>query len=184
MSDHSASEFSRLFDPAGLGAATKEISLKARPDERAALARRLGLVDLESLTADLLLEREGPEVIRLSGELESTLVQTCVVTNEPFGAQVRVSLSRRYLQGRAARQAEVEDIDPEGDDPPEPLGDADLDLGEVVSEELALALDPYPRKPGLAPLNYSLGDEPGQPEEKEKDNPFAVLADLKGKKPS
>jgi hypothetical protein len=67
MSDHSASEFSRLFDPAGLGAATKEIRLKARPDERAALARRLGLVELESLTAELLLEREGPEVIRLSG---------------------------------------------------------------------------------------------------------------------
>jgi hypothetical protein len=36
------------------------------------------------------------------------------------------------------------------DDPPEPIVDGIIDLGAVTLEFLALALDPYPRKPGVS----------------------------------
>ena len=49
-----------------------------------------------------------------------------------------------------------------------------VDLGELVAEEVALALDPYPRHPDAA-----LPPEASDPEE----NPFAALAALKGRQP-
>ena len=45
----------------------------------------------------------------------------------------------------AATEGEVE-IDPEAE-VPEPLVGGRLDLGEILAEELSLALDPYPRSP-------------------------------------
>ena len=35
------------------------------------------------------------------------------------------------------------------EEPPEPIVDGTIDLGGVTLEFLALALDPYPRKPGV-----------------------------------
>jgi uncharacterized metal-binding protein YceD (DUF177 family) len=62
------------------------------------------------------------------------------------------------------------------------LGPEGLDLGEVAAEELSLALDPYPRKPG-ARLEKSRYGESEEEAEKGR-NPFAVLAGLKDRKPS
>ena len=46
-----------------------------------------------------------------------------------------------------------------------------IDVGEAVAEQLALALDPYPRAPGAS---FAEGGESEQPE----DSPFKVLAGL------
>ena len=56
-------------------------------------------------------------------------------------------------------------------DPPEPIVNGRIDLGAVTAEFLALGLDPYPRKPGVA---Y----EPA-PERDPADSPFAALAKMK-----
>jgi hypothetical protein len=58
-------------------------------------------------------------------------------------------------------------IDPLADEP-EPLEGDRIDLGEIVAEELALAIDPYPRAPGaeLAAAAPAAGDTepvPGPP---------------------
>lgn len=183
MSDAQQAEFSRPFNLSGLGRATRPVSLQARPEECRALAQRLGLEAVEALSAEINLLREGTELVVAEGALTAQVIQRCVVTDEPFEARVEAAFQRRYLQGRAAA-GEAVDIDPEAEDPPEPLGSDDLDLGEVVAEELALALDPYPRKPGVPPLDYSLGGEAPAAEEEEKIKPFAALAALKGKKDS
>ncbi len=67
-------------------------------------------------------------------------------------------------------------------------GVSSLDVGEVVAEELALALDPYPRKPGVnvdsGPYlaeNNEFSDGPDQSSEAGR-KPFEGLAILKGKK--
>ena len=58
-----------------------------------------------------------------------------------------------------------EDIDPESED--EIVYDGStIDLGEAATEQLALGLDPYPRKPGA-----TLDDEADAP----SSSPFAVL---------
>ena len=45
--------------------------------------------------------------------------------------------------------AESDDTDPESEDEI-PYAGGVLDLGEAAAEQLALALDPFPRKPGAA----------------------------------
>jgi hypothetical protein len=63
-------------------------------------------------------------------------------------------------EGMVAREEAREVVvDPEAEEPPEPLGPGGLDLGEAVAQQLAVALDPYPRAPGAA-----LGPAPGAPE--------------------
>ena len=181
MTEDPSPEFSRPIDLAGLGGASRSLQLQARPAERATLAARLGLQSIGRLTADVTLTREGTEIVALAGTLEAEVTQTCVVSNEDFVQQISAEVDRRYLLGRAARQSEV-DIDPEAEDPPEPLPSGELDLGEVIAEELSLALDPYPRKPGLETLSVSIGDEGGETQDKK--NPFAALAALRDKKSS
>jgi len=52
-----------------------------------------------------------------------------------------------------------------------------IDLGELVVQELAVALDPYPRAPGAeVPEAYR------PPEVEEESGPFAALKVLKGDK--
>lgn len=181
MSEDSQLEFSRPFDVAGVGTQEKSLVLEARPEERRALAGRFGLPEIARFVTEITLRRESSELIALEGRFEARLTQVCVLSGEPFEAEVKGSFTRRYLEGRAAELPE-EDIDPEADDPPEALGPEGLDVGEVAAEELSLALDPYPRKPG-ARLDKSRFGESEEEAEKGK-NPFAVLAELKDRKPS
>jgi uncharacterized metal-binding protein YceD (DUF177 family) len=181
MSEEQQLEFSRPFDVAGVGTQEKRLVLEARPDERAALAKRFGLPEIARFVSEITLRRESSELIALEGTFEARLTQVCVITDEAFESEVKGVFKRRYLVGRAAEMPE-EDIDPEADDPPEALGPEGLDLGEVAAEELSLALDPYPRKPGakLEKSRYGESEE----EAEEGKNPFAVLAGLKDRKPS
>ena len=55
-------------------------------------------------------------------------------------------------------------------DAPEPIVDGLVDLGALVAEFLALGLDPYPRKPGVAFVEPTPLAEPGQTA-----SPFSVL---------
>jgi uncharacterized metal-binding protein YceD (DUF177 family) len=76
--------------------------------------------------------------------------------------------------GGADEEGPELDLDPEGDDPPEVLADDKVDLGAYVVEDLSLAIDPFPKKPGV---------EFEAPEQKGELSPFAVLAKLKGGTP-
>ncbi len=152
-------------------------SVKALPAEFAAIAAYLELADVKSFTGEIALERWRGRGVRLTGKLSADVVQTCVVTLDPVEAHIEATFERRFLQPEKLLK-EVEDesdvfVDPTAEDPPEPLGH-EIDLGEILIEELALNLDHYPRKPGVA----FQGDAASAPRE----NPFAVLAKLKPKK--
>src|SRR5258707_14572090 len=96
---------------------------------------------------------------------------SCVAPPEPVAARVTDRFVRHFVQGSLRTEDEVV-IDPEADDPPEPLGDGLVDAGEIVTQQRALALDPYPRAPGSAlPAEAA----PATPAE----SPFRVLAALK-----
>jgi hypothetical protein len=58
------------------------------------------------------------------------------------------------------------------DDEPELVDSASIDLAAPLLEEVSLALDPYPRAPGVA-------FEGPKEEESPADSPFAVLGRLK-----
>jgi len=171
MTAAAPSEFSR---PVALDRATVEPHFReivATEDERAALVQRLGLVALDRLSARLSWRREGNGLICLEGELDAQVTQSCVVTLEPVAARVSDRFVRYFAHGTVPAEDEVV-IDPEADDPPEPLGDGPVDVGEIVAQQLALALDPYPRAPGSALPADAGRATPGE-------SPFRVLAALK-----
>lgn len=156
------------------------VELEASAEERRALVRRFGLLELSSLTAVGTLERSSDDgEIRFRAQLGADVAQACVISLEPVTSHISEPIERRYRplpanEGAAAPEVMV---DPEAVDV-EPLPEPLLDLGEVVAEELGLALDPYPRVgdaygrlPDLGP-DVSLGDTGSGA------SPFAVLEEL------
>ena len=174
-------EFSRLVPVDRLGEAEITEEISAEPGERAALARRFGLLSLDRLSATLRLERAGARnLVRIAGRLAAEVTQACVVTLEPVSARLEKDFTLLYdldaaAQGEAEGAREVI-VEPEAEEPPEPVGQHGIDLGEAVAQQLAIALDPYPRAPGAA-----LPEEPraGAGGARAAEGPFAALESLK-----
>jgi hypothetical protein len=121
----------------------------------------------------------------VKGEVLARIRQTCVVTLDPFDAELRepVDIAFAAMPGPAERPAmgggEI-NISADEEDPPEPLIDGRIDLGAITFEFLALGVDPYPRKPGV---EFSRENAPETIESEEPPSPFASLAGY-GRKPS
>jgi uncharacterized metal-binding protein YceD (DUF177 family) len=167
-------EFSRFVEADSVGTHRMERRISANPEERAALAKRFDLIGIDRLEAVFSLKRAGGGVIHVSGELEAAVTQSCVVTLAPVPAKIAEAFSADFAD-EDRRRTEDPDLDFAADDPPEPIRNGHLDLGELAAEQLALALDPYPRAPGAAiPAEFS-PDEDAEPEPDRPVNPFSIL---------
>ena len=157
------------------------VSVEASAAERTAIAEFLDLEAVETLVLTGTLAREGRAGWRFDGQLEAQAAQRCVVTLEPVPTAISELINRHWSPDAKPPQAEdaVFGLDSELDEePPEPLG-AEIDLGAVAVETLALALDPYPRAPG-ADLDATRAAPPGvAPLTDEAVKPFAGLAALR-----
>lgn len=143
-----------------------EFAVQASPPECAALAARLNIEAVDSLVCHFTLRRHG-SVITAQGVLEAEVVQTCVVSLEPVAQRVEDRFTVRFVpDGR-----EPTDDDPEAPDEI-PYQGSVIDLGEAATEQLALALDPYPRLP-----NAELDPAGLQPDP----SPFGSLSALRPK---
>jgi uncharacterized metal-binding protein YceD (DUF177 family) len=160
----------------------KEVVFDA--DERALkeLAKRFGIVEVVSLSGVAKVRPYRKTGLTIEGRFKAEVVQSCVVTLEPVHQTVEESFTQRYLPEHMIApdvpemsEREVE-IDLEAEDAPEPMAGNGVELGEAVAERLALALDPYPRKPDAA--FQPPAEEPGDAPES-KPNPFAALEKLK-----
>ena len=165
-------EFSRPIDLARLGDHEVTHAIEATAAERAALATRFGLMLINSLTATLRLRRvRGGAAIRLAGTFAADLAQACIVTLEPVHQRIEEAFEVLYATDPTFEESAVgadSDLDW-----PEPLPEGLLDLGETVAQQLSLALDPYPRAPGVE-LGGQWSGEPAT-----SANPFAGLGALK-----
>lgn len=172
-------EFSRPIPLDSLGEGREFVlEIHAGAEERAALARRFGLVALDSLTAAVTATRTARGDVRLAGRLKAHVVQTCVVTLEPVPAAIETEFVRLFSPTATWDESEEIVLAPEDDDPPEPLTGGTVDPGEVAAETLGLALDPFPRAPGATlPPQASNSDE--KENIPEKQGVFSVLAKLK-----
>ena len=118
-------------------------TLDASPDECRVLAERFGLVALRRLSGRARLDRSaGGQVIRLHGQLEAEVVQSCVVSLEDVPASVSEAFECRFVRAGAVVGGDLA-----WDEDLEPLSGPQLDLGEVLAQQLGLALDPYPHAP-------------------------------------
>ena len=166
-------EFSRPFVADRLGANPITETLLATPAECAAVAKRMRIVSLGQFSATVTLQRTIGGLIHVSGRLAADVVQTCVVTLVDFPSHVEDSFAVDFGDAPAALGLgdEIEiDLD---DDPPEPIDGGIIDIGELATQYLALALDPHPRAPGATLEAAWVGPDAAEL------SPFAVLKNLK-----
>lgn len=136
-----------------LPAAGRPFHIIARAEECRELAGQFDLLAIDGLSAEGLLRPEAAgQRIRLQGRLIADVVQTCVVSLDPVPAHIDVRFERLYgwdvdEEEEDATSEEVF-LDLAGELPVEQLTSDSFDLGAVAAEQLALELDPYPRKPG------------------------------------
>lgn len=163
----------------GLAGTAREVV--ATPGECGAIAARLRIPAVASLSCRYRLTAVGGGVVVAEGTLSAHVTQECIVTAEPFGADLREMYRIRFVPEEQFDDSEAAPIDLDADDDLVYRG-AHLDLGEATVEQLALALDPYPRVPGAllpmadaeaAPDADAAADTPA---EERRPSPFAALA--------
>ena len=189
----SAPAFTFPIDVAALSTKSRNYTLTADDAVREALSRELGLESLDLLKAQLSVTLMAGGVIEVNGQVEADLVQACVVTLKPVPGHLAEAIERRFVPAapvretekgevpkgvaakrEAAKREEAEEwVDPDVD-APDPIVGGIIDLGEVVTEQLALSLDPYPRAPGATFGGVADGEAGAG-----STSPFAALAALK-----
>lgn len=137
-------EFSRPIAADQIGPQETIRGIAANATERHRLAERFGLLALDRLTATLRLRRGRAGLIQVEGRFEADVVQACVVTLEPVPAQLAVDFAVSFGAAVSPPGGEVI-VGVDEEDPPEEMVNGRIDLGETVAQQLAVALDPYPR---------------------------------------
>lgn len=159
-----APEFSRPLQTDRVPKLGSTEKLTAEPEERRALAKRMNIPAIHSLTAEIRATPWRGGGIKLEGHLTGDVEQVSVISLESFRETVSVPIARYFLPPGAVSETEDDDADA--------IDNGWIDLGEVTAETLALDLDPYPRKSGEAFAEHIEAVE----EPAEKQSPFAVLA--------
>jgi uncharacterized metal-binding protein YceD (DUF177 family) len=155
------------------------VVVEAGEAERRELAAVHGVMSVERWRAELLVAPWKRNGVKVSGHVEAEITQECVVTLEPLTAKISEEVSALYFPedsklGRLGFHADGEiHLDAEGPDSPEAFSGDSIDVGALAEEFFALAIDPYPRKPGATIEAVEGEDSP--------DSPFARLAALKKK---
>ncbi len=164
-------EFSRPLDVTRVPAHGCTERISAEPKECTALAQRFGLPTIHALAAELQVTRWRGEGLKIKGRFTVDLEQICVVSLDMFRSTLADEFESYFLPaGKVAGKddAAIEDGDAE------PFENGIIDMGEAVAEAVALAIDPYPRKPGVA-----FADVVESASSTEERNPFAGLGRLK-----
>ena len=138
---------------------------------------------IDSLHAHFQLSRLGGNV-RVIGTVESGIIQTCVVTLEPFTVEIEEKVDLRFspqadvdaLEAAAARCTGDHFVDvADASNLPDPIVEGRIDLAALAVEALALGLNPYPRKPGATFAGVWAGEEV----DPAPVSPFTVLRNIK-----
>lgn len=179
-----APAFSRPLDVDDVPDDGLAMTIEADAAECLAIAEQIDLPAVGALAAKCRVTRLYGGRVQVEGTLHARITQVCVVSLEPFESEisppiamtfapVKPALSERHARQRTGRDvlrraAEMEKAPPpvivsEGEaDPPDPIVDGRIDLGVVAVEFLTLALDFYPKKPGVHFNDVLIGetDEP------------------------
>lgn len=147
------------------------IHFEANSSECAALADRFNVPQVLSLRADLTVRRAG--LIILEGVFSAQVIQTCVVSLEPFETTVSAPFKVFFDPALKKENNQIIDIDI-GDEEAEPVQNGMIDAGAVVAEQFGLHLDLFPKKT-TKPFVY---EDPLSAAEEEQKHPFRVLKNL------
>ena len=165
----------------------RTLSLSPNEEQKHAIARRLDLVSLESLTAEITARRvDGGYIVVVEGSFKAVVTQECVVSFKPTSRNVEGELDAYYTNPEdavpfTAAKNKLKQKQEPGESPileewddPEHMEGGTIDLGDLVVQFLSLNLEDFPHAEGV---EHEEGDEPEmlrQPSDIRK-NPFAAL---------
>ncbi len=187
-------EWSYLVSVEDLENGPKTYRFDADEQECADLARRFGIVSVESASASITLQAIGGGTIQAIGTVVADLTQGCVVSLAPVAARVeeefegwfgdqnkavsfvKAKHEREAKKGHTEAEVLEESIDPE------PVIGGKVDIGELATQYLSLGLNPYPHAQGVA---YEFSAPSGAKDSEGasfRKNPFEALKDWKEKR--
>ncbi|MEP3049460.1 MAG: DUF177 domain-containing protein [Roseibium sp.] len=159
-----------------------------QPDQKnlELIARTYEVNGIRDLKGDFVLKPYRKAGIRVLGPITAVISQTCVASLEPFDCHLEIDVDRTF-EPYSTRQRKIRDLNDNGEieidletlDPPDVMIDGVLDLGALICEEMALVLDPFPRKPGVEFDSDQTVEPVDQIEDVEKPSAFAALEALK-----
>jgi uncharacterized metal-binding protein YceD (DUF177 family) len=164
----------RIYDLNRVSEAGYEATITASADDCVKLAGWAELDAVERFEGRVSLKRLSASRFAYSAHLEADIVQSCAVTLEPVPAVIVLDFARTlHLVSRLRTQADVTvELTPGADDVPEEIDNSRFDLAAPLLEEFLLAINPYPRAPGV---EFEVPDEV----QDKPESPFAVLKTLK-----
>ncbi|HEY4941809.1 MAG TPA: YceD family protein [Rhizomicrobium sp.] len=173
--------FQEIYDLGDLSRGGVDLRISASGEELVRIARWANVEKVESFSATMTLRKHAANSFSLDADLTADIVQGCVVTLEPVRSHVERQVHRALhltapIRHRGDASVALTELAGE-DDVPEEIDSLDYDLAAPLLEELALAIDPYPRAPGVefaAPAEAA--EAAAKPE-----SPFAVLKSLKNR---
>ena len=159
----------KLAEPRGGGKTQFSISLTMQ--ERSKLERFLDIPKIVSFKCKISLKPTENGWLLL-GKLKIIVYQLCVISLERVRTNLEIPLRRNLIVPNYNSLKESSPLDLSLVDT-HPLEDY-LDLGEIISEELILALPQYPKKKGVAFAPHDISLEPDK-----RPNHFQKLTKLK-----
>lgn len=154
----------------------RELKLTVGEQDRAQIAALLDVTEVQALEVSLhaVKFRGG---MRVTGRLTASVVQPSVVTLDPVRQEISEPIDRVFLPGSekprgATANSEIL-VDLEGEDLPDHFAGPEVDLSSLITETLALVIDPYPRAEGESLDALGLTAPDGEV------SPFASLKSLK-----
>jgi len=162
---------SQNFELGRLSQAGDAVVIAPSKDDLARIAEWADVDAVETFRAAVDLKKVTPTRFAIDAVLDADIVQSCVVTLEPVKSHIARTFHRDlFLTQTKPAMGEI-DLAPVDEDGREEIASLRYDLAVPVLEELALAIDPYPRAPGVE-------FEP-PPDDDQPEHPFAALKALK-----
>jgi hypothetical protein len=151
------------------------IERSATQAERDAIAQALEQPGCRSLNVRYKLTPRGGGHVHLSGSLQAQMEQTCVVTLEPLLNDVAATFRVDYWPETEMPEPSGGEVDFNEDTDLEPILAGRIEVGRVVFQALAGAIDLFPRKPGVTFEPQEAGGDAGG------ESPFSALEKFKKK---
>lgn len=162
----------KLYELGRVSQAGDEVTISPSADDLARIADWADIESIDALTAKIDIRKISPTHFRLNVTLGADIVQACVVTLDPVRSHIARSFVRELILTQAAQHVKEIELTPVDDDGREEVESLRYDLAVPVLEEFALAIDPYPRAPGVE-------FEPPPDDADSAIHPFAALKSLK-----
>ncbi|MFK7867471.1 MAG: DUF177 domain-containing protein [Alphaproteobacteria bacterium] len=136
-------EFSRFIKTSELPAGSSDFEISAKATERDLLAARMALTKLHALSATITVKPlPGGRYFDVKTQFNAAFEQECVVSALPVAGKLDVKTQDMFSKDQQT--------DDHQDDPPEPLENGGIDLGELIAQHMILNLPAFPRAPQAA----------------------------------